>query len=172
MNLSGGVGRRAAVSAAVCSVVFAATCAASAPPTDHATYVIGSGAFSDDWSEEPLLEVGRVPRSDLVGLWQAILWADGYLPGSGITCSFDAATSRATQTWQTNHGLGVDGIVGAVTFGFAARRLVSVPPWTAYRGERYTLPLLRGRGGVYEVYDAGRFHGLRTNEVTLASCRR
>ncbi|WP_051370466.1 peptidoglycan-binding domain-containing protein [Streptomyces sp. 142MFCol3.1] len=172
MNSPGCVGRRAALSAAVCSVVFAATCAASAPSADHATYVTGSGAFADDWSEEPLLEAGRTPRSDLVGLWQAILWADGYVSSSGITCAFDTATSRATQTWQTNHGLGADGVVGAATFGFAARRLVSAPPWTAYRGEKYTLPLLRGRGGLYEVYDGGRLHGLRTNEVTLTSCRR
>ncbi|MFF4753668.1 peptidoglycan-binding domain-containing protein [Streptomyces sp. NPDC002514] len=179
MKSSGGASRRKALSAVVRLVAVAATCAASAsptastpPPADRPAYVTGSGAYADDWSDEPLLEAGGTPHSDLIGLWQAILWADGYLPGSGITCAFDAATGGATQTWQANHGLGADGIVGAATFGFAARRLVSTPPWTAYRGEKYTLPLRRGRGGIYEVYDAGRFHGLRTDAVTLASCRR
>jgi hypothetical protein len=147
---------------------------ASTPSAGHRpAYVTGSGAYADDWSAEPLLRAdGGTRPSDLVGLWQAILWADGYLPGPGITCAFDATTSEATQTWQSNHGLGADGIVGAATFGFAARRLVPAPPWTAYRGEKYTLPLRRGRDGVYEVYDTGRFHGLRTDAVTLASCRR
>ncbi|MFE9611888.1 peptidoglycan-binding protein [Streptomyces sp. NPDC006012] len=178
MKSSGGTSWRAVLSATVSLTAFAATCAASAPPTtsaptaDRPVYVTGSGAYADDWSDEPLLEAGGSPHSDLIGLWQAILWADGYLPGSGITCAFDAVTSGATQTWQANHGLGADGIVGAATFGFAARRLVSTPPWTAYRGEKYALPLRRGRGGVYEVYDAGRFHGVRTDAVTLARCRR
>jgi hypothetical protein len=174
MNSSGGAARRAAVSAVACTIALTTTCAASTPSADHrAAYVTGSGAYADDWSAEPLLRAdGGTRRSDLVGLWQAILWADGYLPGSAITCAFDATTGEVTQTWQSNHGLGADGIVGAATFGFAARRLVSAPPWTAYRGEKYTLPLRRGRDGVYEVYDAGRFHRLRTDAVTLARCRR
>ncbi|MFE3144938.1 peptidoglycan-binding protein [Streptomyces scopuliridis] len=174
MDSSGGAARRAAVSAVACAVALASTCAASTPSAGHRpAYVTGSGAYADDWSAEPPLQAdGGTQPSDLVGLWQAILWADGYLPSSGITCAFDATASEVTQTWQSNHGLGADGIVGAATFGFAARRLVSAPPWTAYRGEKYTLPLRRGRDGVYEVYDAGRFHGLRTDAVTLASCRR
>ncbi|MCK7621738.1 peptidoglycan-binding protein [Streptomyces sp. RS10V-4] len=125
----------------------------------------------DDWRDEPWLVPGHTPRSDLVGLWQAVLWADGYLPRSGVHCTYDAATARATRVWQSNHGLSADGIVGPVTYGFAGRRLALLPPWTVYRGEVRDLPLRRGRGGAYEVYDVDGFRAVRLHQVTLTVCR-
>ncbi|MFI1167948.1 peptidoglycan-binding protein [Streptomyces sp. NPDC020801] len=132
----------------------------------------GRGALADDWRDEPRLVGAQTPRSDLVGLWQSVLWADGYLPRSRVDCTYDKATAEATRVWQSNHGLSADGIVGPVTFGFAGRRLVRMPPWTVYRGEARYLPLRRGSGGVYEAYDGGRFHALRTDKVTLTLCCR
>ncbi|MET8180428.1 peptidoglycan-binding protein [Streptomyces sp. NPDC005336] len=165
-----GGGWRTAVTAAALTPLFAAMCAAGGPPADPA-YVTGSGALADDWQNQRWLRAG-VPPSDLVGLWQSVLWADGYLPKSAITCAYDTETGEATRKWQGNHDLSADGIVGPASFGFAGRRLAQAPPWTVYRGEKYDLPLRRGRGGIYEVYDAGRFHGLRSDAVTLAVCRR
>ncbi|MER7787176.1 peptidoglycan-binding domain-containing protein [Streptomyces sp. NPDC097640] len=141
---------------------------ASPPPS----YVDGGGALADDWRDEPQLARGRVERSDLVGMWQAVLWADGYLPRSGVNCAYDAATAEATRVWQSNHGLDADGIVGRATFGFAGRRLALIPPWTVYQGEERNLPLRRASGGAYEVYDGGRFRALRRDAVTLVQCRR
>jgi peptidoglycan hydrolase-like protein with peptidoglycan-binding domain len=103
-------------------------------------------------------------------MWQAVLWADGYLSGSRITCRYDAATREATRIWQSNHGLVADGVAGRQTFAFAGARLVASAPWTVYVGERYDLPLRRSGNGVYEVYDRGRFTALRTDEVTLSRC--
>ncbi|MGW0999727.1 peptidoglycan-binding domain-containing protein [Streptomyces sp. NPDC002523] len=117
------------------------------------------------------LAVGLTRRSDLVGLWQSMLWADGYSARSGVTCTYDEATAGATRVWQSNHHLSADGIVGLATWGAAAERIVPVGQWMVYQGERYGLPLRPAPDGVYEVYDAGRFHRLRTNSVTLTRCR-
>ena len=145
--------------------------APSPPSALEGRVVKGQGALIDDWRDEPWLVTGKTPPSDLVGLWQAVLWADGYLARSRIDCAYDTATAEATRVWQSNHGLRADGIVGPVTYGYAGRRLASMPPWTVYRGEARDLPLRRDTGGVYEVYDAGRFRALRRDRVTLALCR-
>ncbi|MEV5959834.1 peptidoglycan-binding protein [Streptomyces sp. NPDC051987] len=144
---------------------------ASAAGRPAASYVTGRGGLSDDWRDERPLDAREHPRSDLVGLWQSVLWADGYLPRAFVTCRYDARTREATRVWQSNHGLVADGVTGAQTFGFASGRLVSRPPWTVYVGERYALPLLRTGAGVYKVYDEGRFIPLRTDVTTLHACR-
>lgn len=161
------------------AVVFAFGAACHAAPPGSSTppspltgrVVEGQGVLADDWLDEPWLVAGKTPPSDLVGLWQAVLWADGYLPHSRIDCAYDTVTAEATRVWQSNHGLSADGIVGPVTYGRAGRRLAPMPPWTVYRGEVRNLPLRRDGGGAYEVYDAGRFRALRRDRVTLALCR-
>ena len=117
------------------------------------------------------LWLGRTRRSDLIGLWQSMLWADGYAARSAVTCTYDEATAGATRVWQSNHHLDADGIVGPATWGAAEQRIAPVGRWMVYQGERYGLPLRVDRDGAYEVYDTGRFHRLRTNAVTLMRCR-
>lgn len=146
------------------------TTGASRPTTSDR--LRGSGTPADDWRDAPRLEASHTRSSDLVGLWQAILWADGYLPRTRVTCVYDAPTVTATRVWQSNHHVDADGIVGAATYGAAGRRLVTAPPWTVYHGDRFQLPLRRDSDGVYEVWDAGRFRPLRLDTVTLARCRR
>ncbi|MGW2462104.1 peptidoglycan-binding domain-containing protein [Streptomyces sp. NPDC001761] len=170
MEVAGGphllrVGLVLAVSALLASVP------ASAADRPTASYVTGRGALGDDWRDEGLLDARGHPRSDLVGLWQSVLWADGYLPRALVTCRYDARTREATRVWQSNHGLVADGVAGAQTFGFAGTRLMYRQPWTVYAGERYALPLRRTGAGVYEVYDEGRFRPLRTDTATLHVCR-
>lgn len=161
--------------AALCVLVLGAVCARAEGPRDHR-----SGARHDDvlvvggLSAAEQLAVGSTRRSDLVGLWQSMLWADGYSARSGVTCAYDEATADATRTWQSNHHLSADGIVGPATWGAAAHRIVPAGPWLVYQGEHHDLPLRSDRDGVYEVYevyDAGRFHPLRTGAVTLTRCR-
>jgi Putative peptidoglycan binding domain len=63
-----------------------------------------------------------VSQGNLVGAWQSILWADGYLNkcgSSGIDGYFGSVTTTATKTWQTAHGLSNDGVVGPLTWGSA-----------------------------------------------------
>jgi hypothetical protein len=63
-----------------------------------------------------------VTQGNLVGAWQSILYADGYLNlcgGSGVDGHFGPITKTATQSWQSAHGLVADGIVGPKTWGAA-----------------------------------------------------
>ncbi|MFF4015066.1 peptidoglycan-binding protein [Streptomyces sp. NPDC001843] len=101
---------------------------ASAADRSAVSYVSGHGALGDDWRDEGVLDAREHPRSDLVGLWQSVLWADGYLARAFVTCRYDTRTREATRVWQSNHGLVADGVTGAQTLGFAGGRLVSRPP--------------------------------------------
>ena len=166
------MGEGTAARAALCVLVLALVCAGAGAPRDHQSGDRRGGVLvADGMAAAQQLAVGRTRRSDLIGLWQSVLWADGYSERSGVTCTYDEATAGATRVWQSNHHLSADGIVGPATWGAAAERIVPVGQWMVYQGERYGLPLRLAAGGVYEVYDAGRFHPLRTNAVTLTHCR-
>jgi hypothetical protein len=88
-------------------------------------YVSGQGSINDDWGDEGVLSTGSYNHNNAVALWQAVLWADGKLPYSGIDCRFGTATANATKAWQRAHsGAGTaDGKVGHKTFGAADGRL-------------------------------------------------
>jgi hypothetical protein len=95
-------------------------------------------------------------RGNLIGAWQSILWADGYLDkcgSSGIDGVFGSRTKSATKTWQSAHGLSADGIVGPLTWGDArdaltfegtrpifgpGGRLVSSVQYWDYVGKKHT----------------------------------
>jgi hypothetical protein len=67
-----------------------------------------------------------VTHGNLIGAWQSILWADGYLDkcgSSGIDGAFGSRTKSATRTWQTAHHLTSDGIVGTHSWGAARSSL-------------------------------------------------
>jgi hypothetical protein len=67
-----------------------------------------------------------VTRGNLVGAWQAILWADGNLSkcgSSGIDGVFGAHTKSSTKSWQSAHHLTADGIAGPLTWGAAREAL-------------------------------------------------
>ena len=158
--------------AALCVVILAVVCAGSGAPRNHQSHDGRGGVIvTNRLGVTQQLAVGHSRRSDLIGLWQSVLWADGYAARSSVTCTYDQATAEATRVWQSNHHLSADGIVGSATWGAAAERIVPVGQWMVYQGERYDLPLHQAPDGVYEVYDAGRFHRLRTNAVTLTRCR-
>ena len=104
----------------------------------------GDGIVVGGLSAAEQLAVGSTRRSDLVGLWQSMLWADGYSARSGVTCAYDEATADATRTWQSNHHLSADGIVGPATWGAAAHRIVPADPWLVYQGEHVSIAALPG----------------------------
>ncbi|MEU6063602.1 MULTISPECIES: peptidoglycan-binding domain-containing protein [Streptomyces] len=103
---------------------------ATAPTASAATaqgFVNGWGDVSDDWSDEGLLSTTQHANSGATGLWQLVLWKDGYLSESDVDCKFGPKTKAATQAWQT-HYLGsseADGVVGSKTFGEASKHLSS-----------------------------------------------
>jgi Putative peptidoglycan binding domain len=133
-------------------------------------YVTGTGPPADDWRTEYVSRTDH-PHSDLVALWQAVLWADGYLGRAEVTCRFDARTVRATRIWQSNHGINADGIVGPQTFGTAGRALALRKGLVVYRGERYVMPFRRGRDGRYYVESNGHYEPVTRNRATLSVCR-
>ncbi|MFE4798301.1 peptidoglycan-binding protein [Streptomyces sp. NPDC056708] len=165
--MSGGTAARAAL----CVLVLAVLCAGAGGPRDRSGDRRDGVLIAGGLPAAERLAVGRTQRSDLIGLWQGMLWADGYSARSGVTCRYDEATADATRIWQSNHHLSADGIVGPATWGAAAQRIVPAGRWMVYQGERYGLPLRLDLDGVYEVYDTGRFHRLRTNAVTLTHCQ-
>ncbi|MER6084978.1 peptidoglycan-binding domain-containing protein [Streptomyces sp. NPDC001833] len=79
-------------------------------------YVSGSGDWSDDWYDEGPISTSSYAHSNAAAMWQAILWADGYLTStSKIDCVFGSGTRTATVNWQHDYGIGADGIVGSDT---------------------------------------------------------
>ncbi|GLY28801.1 hypothetical protein Kisp02_21660 [Kineosporia sp. NBRC 101731] len=86
-------------------------------------YVMGSGAVNDDWGDEGTISSTTRNHNNVVYLWQTVLASDGYLSSSQVDCWFGANTKAATERWQRDHGVEVDGAVGPETFGRADDRL-------------------------------------------------
>ena len=105
-----------------------------------------------EWSSFPELRKGRYTGSDLVRFWQLIVWADGTTGTSSCTSfadgQFGSNTEAQTRTWQSRHGVGVDGQVGPQTWGKAKSRLHAIP------GESHVTDLTRNGTGtkVYSFY--------------------
>ncbi|MFH9980942.1 peptidoglycan-binding protein [Streptomyces sp. NPDC017179] len=159
--------RRAALSV----LLLGAVCTGAGGPREQRSVSGRDGVLAVDLPAVQQLAGGSTQPSDLVALWQSVLWADGYTSRASVTCTYDEATVSATRVWQSNHHLDADGIVGPATWGVAAERIAPAGRWMVYMGERYDLPLSLSTDGAYEVYDGGRFHRLRTDAVTLARCR-
>lgn len=62
-------------------------------------------------------------NTDLVIMWQAILYAEGYIGPWDIDGQFGPKTRDATKNWQRKYGLVADGIVGNATWGVADSNL-------------------------------------------------
>jgi hypothetical protein len=64
-----------------------------------------SNGFENDWNDEGPLGQASYPTSNAVGLWQWVLYADGYLGStSDIDCVFGAGTAAATRNWNREVG--------------------------------------------------------------------
>ena len=89
--------------------------------------VSGTSVLSDDWADEGELARDTFPNSNATGLWQRVLYADGFLSLSDIDCRFGPTTERATRNWQAWRGLRDDGRAGPRTFGRADDQLRTTP---------------------------------------------
>lgn len=113
--------------------VFGATAGAGTAHADHnnggafgTSFVDGGDALTDDWGDH-YGELGNSLcngcadsyNTDLVMMWQAILFAEGFLAKSGIDGQFGPKTADATRLWQDRYGIGVDGRVGNQTWSKA-----------------------------------------------------
>lgn len=110
--------------------VFGAMTAVGTAHADHnnggvsgTSFVDGDGALTDDWGDQ-YGELGNSlcngcadsNNTDLVMMWQAILFAEGLLPKSGIDGQFGPRTESATRSWQDRYDIRIDGSVGNQTW--------------------------------------------------------
>ncbi|GAA1611625.1 hypothetical protein GCM10009789_77490 [Kribbella sancticallisti] len=133
-----------AVVAGLSSVMVAGTAQAHHNSGAYgSSFVDGDGtAVTDDWGDHAR-ELGnslcyRCADSwdtDLVIMWQAVLYAEGLLAKSGIDGQFGPATRDATKRWQARYGLPVDGQVGPMTWARADEGLgwTYSGTWVSYR---------------------------------------
>ncbi|WP_237683493.1 peptidoglycan-binding domain-containing protein [Nocardiopsis sinuspersici] len=144
---------RTGVAAVVATLAMVAV-ASPASASVSQGYVVGAGAINNDFGDEGPLSTGVNNHNLAVGLWQHILWADGYLGGgSQLDCQFGPQTRSATIAWQRDHGLAADGIVGSGTFGKADNYLYrdDYDGTIAYDGS------VRDIYGMYRSTNSGRY---------------
>ncbi|GAA3599715.1 hypothetical protein GCM10022223_14010 [Kineosporia mesophila] len=122
-------------------------------------YVAGAGVLTDDWGDEGTISATTRNHSNAVFLWQAVLFADGYLTStSQLDCWFGDTTKAATKRWQDDHNLAdVDGIVGPATFGKADDKLFWSGTEIRYNGSVTDIyNLSRDSSGYYELGSSTR----------------
>lgn len=107
-------------SVAVAALLAFAALAGTISPASAGTssgYVSGSGIWTDDMNDEGPISTSSHSHSNAAAMWQAILWADGYLTStSKIDCVFGSGTRSATLNWQSDFPrTTADGVVGPAT---------------------------------------------------------
>ncbi|WP_327371763.1 hypothetical protein [Streptomyces sp. NBC_01217] len=64
-----------------------------------------NNGYENDWNDEGPIGYGNT--TNVAGLWQWILWSDGYLRyTSDIDCVFGSGTQAATRQWNLDHSWG------------------------------------------------------------------
>jgi hypothetical protein len=104
------------------SLTIATPAVASGSYTGRA-YVYGAGAVPDDFDDEGVVNVSTHRSSGATCLWQTMLWANGYLPSSGIDGIFGDQTDAATRNFQRDKGLSADGSAGRNSWTKAGNNL-------------------------------------------------
>src|SRR6266542_3516938 len=83
--------------------------------------VLSDAAFGhqvgyDQWTQhDTLCSSCSVDQGNQVGMWQTILWDDGFLSkcgSAGVDGHFGSNTTNGTKSWQNVFGLTKDGVVG------------------------------------------------------------
>src|ERR1043165_5865884 len=89
--------RRVAVVAVTAALATTGLGAATAQATVAQGYLVGAGVLTDDWGDEGPISATTRNHSNVVFIWQAILYADGYLTkSSDVDCWFGDTTKAAT----------------------------------------------------------------------------
>jgi peptidoglycan hydrolase-like protein with peptidoglycan-binding domain len=125
-------------------------------------FVDGGDALHDDFGDHRS-ELGNSLcygcadswNTDLVIMWQTILYAEGLIGKYDIDGEFGPQTRDATIRWQSRYGLAADGVVGSATWGKADNLLAwygdFVKYYAYYDGDIYFI-----RGGARD-YDNGAY---------------
>ena len=143
----------------------------SASARTPGTYIGGVGDWEDDLLDEGNISASSYARSNVPGMWQAMLWADGYLDFADIDCWFGDDTHFQTARWQANHLLQHrDGIVGPATLREASTRLRTVNGRMTYDGYDSYVTFGRNSSGVWGMYIGDDYRLLSYQNVTFNVC--
>ncbi|MFG2944183.1 peptidoglycan-binding domain-containing protein [Streptomyces adustus] len=146
--------------------------AATAQAATAQGYVDGWDYYKDDWADEGLLSTTQHANSGATGLWQLVLWQDGYLSESDVDCQFGPRTQAATKKWQA-HYLGAaeaDGVVGNKTFGEAGRHIWSTDDGFSLRYGNVYIGRNVNNGGYF--FQTGYTNGfVQASYTSAANCR-
>jgi hypothetical protein len=156
-----------ALTAAV--LAMSTTPAAASGSYSGLDYVYGADTYIGDWSNEGVVDRDTHASSNATCLWQAVLWADGFLYGDEVDGVFGTRTYNATKDWQeyqnnTNGGanLTLDGSAGKQSWTRAGEFLIKTGGseaagqtlYLAYKGSMgWDLPLKRDADGNYHFRD-------------------
>ncbi|GIH11042.1 hypothetical protein Rhe02_91090 [Rhizocola hellebori] len=167
------IGLRVLVAGSLILPVTMASGTAHAGSTDGlsglygSTFVDGAGVLTDDWGDH-FSELGNAlcngcgdsMNSDLVVMWQGLLYTEGFLTDEGVDGDFGPNTANATKAWQTRYGLTADGRVGASTWARADDKLYWVHGtrtwWIEYYSTATGRTMVFHRGD-YDVQDGGAY---------------
>lgn len=159
--------KKAKLAACTVGALSAALLAVSASPASasgtysHAAYIQGGGSvWSDDWDDEGIVDLSHNTDSNATCLWQKVLWADGFLPASGIDGRFGSDTYNATKKWQALllSDSQADGSAGKNTFTKAGTWLRDTDldgQVDTYKGMDHNVSMTRDSDGHYHFVDGG-----------------
>lgn len=130
------------------------------------TFVDGAGKLTNDFGDHYSEIGGNLcngcgrNNTDIVILWQSILYAEGLLSKSGIDGYFGRNTASATKAWQRRFGLNDDGYVGTRTWGAADNRLrwsTSHNSYVRYNAKGTNGRVLLIRGNLNDAHSGGAY---------------
>ena len=143
-------------------------------------------ATGDLRNNHTLCTACAVRQGDIVGLWQTMLWADGFLGqcgSSGVDGFFGQVTRRATINWQTNWNnthpgdrISADGIVGPQTWGRAESKVLSINfGFFLYEGAIAHPTMREDQNSVWTfepaaVFGTGELFGTNHPAITIPRC--
>ena len=167
---------RLAVTVAVAALTMGVGALPASATPSGSGYVDGDGGSpTNDWAGEGVVNQSTRSRSAAAGLWQALHFSQGYLGSwDDVDCAFGPDTAKATRTFQSDHGLTVDGSVGPQSLGAADDYLRLAPKGSydqvlAGTGSR-TVSFLRVTGNIYAFQYAANsswLYAAYTNRSTL-----
>jgi hypothetical protein len=141
------------MTAVLSGILVAGPAHASGSYTGRA-YVAGSGTMYDDWTDEGVVSVAVHRSSNATCLWQAILWANGYLSKSKIDGIFGDQTAAATRAFQRAEGLSPDGSAGRKSWAAAGgvSHTINASGWSngIYSGAKHAIKVRRSTAGNYQ----------------------
>ncbi|MEV6109165.1 peptidoglycan-binding protein [Streptomyces sp. NPDC051940] len=150
------------VAALTATILAVGTSPAAASGTySGRAYVYGAGLYVDDWDNEGVVDRDTNRVSNATCLWQKVLWADGFLPLSGVDGVFGDGTYNATRAWQrAQTGLADDGSAGKASWhvaGFSVWLYGSDAAGATmtgqYRGDYAYFDIKRDTDGNYQFID-------------------